>query len=250
MLYQLRAVHIGHHDWSHERLINLFHEGQRAIAIRSDNDSIRIHQVGDRASFPEKLRIADYIEIDACLVISPDCFRHLFPGFDWYGALVDDDAIFFQHLSDFARDTFDVGEVHAAVWLRGRGNCDENNLRMVNAVFDAGRKAQSACGNVALNQFLETGLVDRYLPTPQAINFFLVVVYADDIVADIGQASAGHKTDISRANNTDIHITFPTQRAFLNIPLLAFVQQNLFAEGLADIQVDWQTESRQILQGK
>jgi hypothetical protein len=72
MLNYLRAVHVGHHDWHHERLINFLHQGQRAIAGRADNNSIWFHEVGDSAAFPEKFRIADNIKINACLVILPD----------------------------------------------------------------------------------------------------------------------------------------------------------------------------------
>src|SRR5271165_2640901 len=197
MLNQLCAVHVGHHDGSHERLVDLLHQGQRAIAIRSDNDSIWIHEVGDSASFPEKFRIADHIKINACLVISPDRLRHLFPGLDRNGALVDDDAIFLEYLGDLARNSFDVGEVHAAVWLRWSGDSNENNLGMLNAIFDAVRKTQPARGNVAMNDFVQPGLVDRYMPALQGVDLSLVVVYADNTMADIGQAGTSHKTYIS-----------------------------------------------------
>ncbi len=171
MLDQLRAVHVGHHNGSHERLINLLHQSERAIAIRSNNDSVRIHEVGDGASFPEKFRIADDVKIDAGLVVSSDRFRDLFAGLNRHGALVDDDSIFLENLGDLARNSFDVGEVHAAVGLRRRGNRDENNLGMLNAIFDAVRKAQPARGNVAMNDFLQAGLVNRNLPAPQASIF-------------------------------------------------------------------------------
>src|SRR5260370_29581897 len=197
MLNQLRSVHVGQHDGSHERLINLLHQGQRAIAIRSDNDSIWIHQVGDSASFPEKFRIADHIKINACLVISSDSFGHLFPGFDRNGALVDDDAIFLEYVGDLACNSFDVGEVNAAVWLRWSGACNENNLGMLNAIFHAVRESHPARGNVALNDFLQSAFVHRYMPDPQGVDLSLVVVHADNTMADIGQAGTSHQTDIS-----------------------------------------------------
>src|SRR5260370_2139949 len=196
MLNQLRSVHVGQHDGSHERLINLLHQGQRAIAIRSDNDSIWIHQVGDSASFPEKFRIADHIKINACLVISSDSFGHLFPGFDRNGALVDDDAIFLEYVGDLACNSFDVGEVNAAVWLRWSGDCNENNLGMLNAIFDAVREAQPARGNVAMNDFLQSGFVDRYIPPPQAVHLSFVLVPPPNTMTPTHHPPPIHTTNI------------------------------------------------------
>jgi hypothetical protein len=68
---------------------------------------------------------------------------------------------------------------------------------MLNAIFDAARKAQPARGNVAMNDFVQPGLVDRYMPAPQGVDLSLVVVYADDTMADIGQAGTSHKAYIS-----------------------------------------------------
>jgi hypothetical protein len=68
---------------------------------------------------------------------------------------------------------------------------------MLNAIFDAGSKAQPARGNVAMNHFLQAGLVDRYMTIPQGVDLSMVVVNADNIMADIGEASTSHQTDIS-----------------------------------------------------
>ena len=144
-------------------------------------------------------------KLDSGLVVASDGVGDLFAGLDRYGAFVDDDPIFLEHLGDLASNFLDEGEIHAAVGLGWRRHRNENNLRMIDAVFDAVRKAQSAGGNIAMNDFFQAGFVNRDLPALQAIDLSLVVVDADDIVADIGEASTSHETDISRTNNRNIH---------------------------------------------
>ena len=67
---------------------------------------------------------------------------------------------------------------------------------MLNAIFDAVSKAQPARGNVAMNHFLQPGFVDRYVAAPQRVDLSLIVVNADNIMANIGEASTSHQTDI------------------------------------------------------
>jgi hypothetical protein len=67
---------------------------------------------------------------------------------------------------------------------------------MLNAIFDAVSKAQPARGNVAMNHFLQAGFVDRYMTALQRVDLSLVVVNADNIMANIGEASTRHQADI------------------------------------------------------
>jgi hypothetical protein len=79
---------------------------------------------------------------------------------------------------------------------------------MIYAVGNAAGKSQSVRRNVAMNDFFQAGFVNRDMPAAETIELSLVVVDADNIMADIGEAGASHQTDISRANNSNIHCTF------------------------------------------
>ena len=105
VLDQLRAVDVGHENRRHERLVNLLHQVDRALALRADHDSIGFHQVSHRAAFAQELRIADDVELRAVLVVAFDRLRDFFAGLHRHGALVDDHAIIGQDAGDLARDS-------------------------------------------------------------------------------------------------------------------------------------------------
>ena len=63
-----------------------------------------------------------------------------------------------------------------------------------------------------MDHFLETGFVDRHFASLQRFDFPRVVIDADNVVADVGEASAGDKTDVTGTNDGKIHANEATQR--------------------------------------
>ena len=122
------------------------------------------------------------------------------------------DAVFagLEDAGDLAGDALDVGEIDAAIGLRRRGHGDEDDLRMIDAVLDGIGEAQALGGDVAVHEVFEAGLVDRDLAGLQRIDFALVVIDADDVVADFGEAGAGDEADITGANDAEIHFSKKT----------------------------------------
>src|SRR5438876_7864223 len=56
-----------------------------------------------------------------------------------------------------------------------------------------------------MDHFLETGFVNRYFASLQRFDFPRVVIDADNVVAHVGEASAGDKTDVTGTNDGKIH---------------------------------------------
>ena len=56
-----------------------------------------------------------------------------------------------------------------------------------------------------LDHLGEAGLVDRNLALVEAVDFLLVDVDAGDVVAAVGETSAGDESDVSGANDCDFH---------------------------------------------
>jgi hypothetical protein len=52
-------------------------------------------------------------------------------------------------------------------------------------------------GDVPLDELLEAWLVDGDAPGEEGVHFPLVVIHANDVVADLGEASAGDEANIS-----------------------------------------------------
>ena len=60
-------------------------------------------------------------------------------------------------------------------------------------------------GDVAVDHFLETRLVDRDLARLERFHFAWVVIDTDDVVADIGEAGARDEADITGTDDRNIH---------------------------------------------
>jgi len=63
-----------------------------------------------------------------------------------------------------------------------------------------------------MDHFLETGFVNRYFASLQRFDFPRVVIDADNVVAHVGEASAGDKTDVTGTNDGKIHASEAAQR--------------------------------------
>ena len=72
MLDELGAVNISHQDRRHKWLINLLHQIDGMLALRSDNNAIGMHQIRYCTAFTQKFRVADHIEVRAVAVVSFD----------------------------------------------------------------------------------------------------------------------------------------------------------------------------------
>src|SRR6202040_1780319 len=77
---------------------------------------------------------------------------------------------------------------------------------------NAASEPQPMCGDVAMDHFLETGFVDRHFASLQCFDFPRVVIDADNVVAHVGEASAGDKTDVTGTDDGKIHVNEATQR--------------------------------------
>src|SRR5262249_19198570 len=72
MFDKLGTANVGHEDRGHEGLVHLFHQIDRAFALRSDHDPIGMHEIGHCAAFAQKLWITDYVKFCAMTIISFD----------------------------------------------------------------------------------------------------------------------------------------------------------------------------------
>src|ERR1700730_14754962 len=205
MFDQLGAVDVGYQNRRHERFVDLLHEIDCVFTLCTNHDPVRVHQVGHRAAFAQKLGIADHIEFRTMLVIAFNGLANLFAGFDWHRALVDDHAIARQDAGDLTRDLFDKAEIDAAVRLLRSRHSDEDNLRVFNAILNTAAEPKPLRRNISVNDFFQSGFVDGHLARLEEFYFSWIVIHADDVMADVRKASAGDETDITGADDGNIH---------------------------------------------
>ena len=79
-----------------------------------------------------------------------------------------------------------VRQVEAAIPPAGRADGYENGIGSLDPVGEAGGESQPAGIDVRGNQFGQAGLVDRHDAIVQPVDFRLVLVDTDDIVAEVG----------------------------------------------------------------
>ena len=68
---------------------------------------------------------------------------------------------------------------------------------------DVGGEADALFLPVAIDQFLQTGFVNWNATPIEDIDFRFVLVDADNLVADVGEAAPGHESDVSGADHAN-----------------------------------------------
>jgi hypothetical protein len=83
-------------------------------------------------------------------------------------------------------------------WLLSRRASRSSGVIRAKAVLsDFGSKPQPVGRNIPVNDFLQTGFVNRNSSALKRCDFPLIVIDADDLVAHLREARAGHQPDIS-----------------------------------------------------
>jgi len=64
---------------------------------------------------------------------------------------------------------------------------------------------QTVRGNIAMDNFFQAGLIDWNAPGLEGFNFFLIIVYANDVVADVGKTCSRDKPNVTRTDDRNVH---------------------------------------------
>jgi len=76
---------------------------------------------------------------------------------------------------------------------------------MSDAIRGARRESKTVSGDIAMDDFLQSGFIDWDDSLLEAFNFFSIVVDANDVVPNVRETSTRYESDIPRANDSDIH---------------------------------------------
>ena len=207
VLDEFGRVDVRNENRSHERLVDFLHHRNGTLAVAADDDAVGLHEVRHRAAFPEKFGITHDIKFRAALVIAADRVGDFLAGFHGHGALVDDHAVLagLEDGGNLAGDLLNVGKIDAAIWLWRGGDGDENDIGAIHSFLGAGGEMKAPGSDIAVEKVLEAGFVNGNFSGTELFDFFSVVIDANHIVADFGEASAGDETNISGSNNAEFH---------------------------------------------
>src|SRR6185436_16021892 len=107
--------------------------------------------------------------------------------------------------ADRLGDTEHVLEIGRAVLVGRRADCDELKQAVLDAFRRVGREVDASSREIALQQLVETRLIDRRLAALEHLHLALVDVDAQDCVPDLREARTGDQADVSRTENRESH---------------------------------------------
>ncbi len=171
-----------------QRAIDLAHHLAAEVILGPDHDPVGPLEIADRRAFAQELGVGDDRDLvrRSGLVDNP---LHLVPGADRHGRLGDDHGVVRQLLADFARDFVNEGEIGVAIApAAGRADRDEDRRRTRDPLTQIGGEAQASGLHIAIDQRIKARFVDRHDPGVEPVDLALILVDADHLVPEIGEA--------------------------------------------------------------
>ena len=108
-------------------------------------------------------------------------------------------------MGDLSGDLFHEGEIDAAIGLGRGGDGDEEDFAMIDALLGAGGEAEALGGDVFLHEGFQAGLINGDLAGEEGLDLAGIIVHADDVMADFGEAGACGESDITRTDDGELH---------------------------------------------
>ena len=178
-----------------------------------DDDAIRSLEVGDRRALAQELGVRDDVDLQVRSRLATDAFD-LVAGADRHRRLGDDHERAKGRPRHLGGGRIDIGQVGVPIAApRRRADGDEGDLDVGDRAPQVRRERQAPVAHVALDKFLQPGLVDRHDAVVQSGDLARVAVDANDVVSEIGEAGPGDKPDIARTDHGDAHDVESSQKA-------------------------------------
>ena len=134
--------------------------------------------------------------------------RDFFSSAHRHRAFVHDHLVLLDDAAQVARHPHDIGKIGTAVFTRRRGQCEENDLALVDGFREVGREAQAAFFGVSVKKQIQSWLKNGNFAIFEALYFFFIVIDADHVVAGFSKTSPGYQTDVTGSYNSNIHFLF------------------------------------------
>ena len=92
---------------------------------------------------------------------------------------------------------------------RRRADGDEDRLGALHAFGQIGGEGEPAGRDVARDELVEARLEDRHDAPLQRVDLGLILVDADDVMAEVRKAGSGNQADIAGSDHRDAHSQGP-----------------------------------------
>ena len=174
-----------------ERAIDFAHHLARPLGVAAHHHAVGAAEILDRRTFAQEFRIGRHVEFSAVAARLADDLFHLAAGADRHGGFGHHHGIVGQGRGDLFGRGKDIGEVGMAVAAAaGRADGDEDGAGALHGRRDVGLEGQPSGLDIGGHDFVQARLEDRNAARAQACDLGGVLVDADDLVAEFGQAGA------------------------------------------------------------
>ena len=170
------------------------------------DDTVGMLEILNGGAFAQEFRIRHHRAVGIGPRFADDALD-LVAGAHRHRRLGDDDGEAVERARDLARGVID--EVRSAMPVaaaRRRTDRNEYRIGLGHRAAEFRREFQPAGTRVDRDQIVEARLIDRHLAARQRRDLSLILVDANDLVAEIGETGAGNKADISGADHRDTHL--------------------------------------------
>jgi len=215
VLGEFRRAHVHHHDPLPVAVEGRIQSAQQLLGpgrASTDHDPIRLHEIVDRRSLLEELRVRGHFEFHTRAPFGEhpgDAFMDLLGGADRHRGLGNHQRTLLQLTADHGRRAEHVADVRGTV-LPGRGaHGDEDHLRLAEGGLGITLELQHPGALGLCDAILEAGLEHWADALAQPCDALRIDVEADDLVAGVGQAGGGHQPDVAAAHHSDLHGALP-----------------------------------------
>src|SRR5882757_8702594 len=183
--------------------VQLSHYFSCPVGGSADHYPVGLHKIIYSYSFAKEFGIGNDIEFP--FVIFCNGGMHFFGGTYRDGALINNDLIVFQDLSQAIRYPQYVFEVGGAVFSgRGREG-QEYDLGVFDALFEIGSEPEAFFLQVAEEELFQARLINGDLPVGELLHFTGIYIHAYYIISSLGKTSAGDQTYITRTYYSNFH---------------------------------------------
>ena len=177
------------------------------LAVRADDDPVRMQKVADGGTLPQKLRIAGDVKLPfpsgqpADRPVDPVCRA------GGNGALLHDQLVAIQHRRDGAGDFLDLGQVGVPI-ASGRGShADEDHVGCAHGILGFRGEAEAVGLQVGGQQLLQPGFMNGRHAIRQACNDVWILVDGRDGVPQLREAHRRDQSRVSCAEEAKSHTT-------------------------------------------
>ena len=175
------------------------------VALDAADDAIGSEEILESRALPEEFRVGDDLDtqIRAHLL---EQLRKSAAGADRHRGLRDHHRVVPQFAADRLGRAENIAEVGMAVAPpRRRAHGDEHDLGLGDPGAEVGAEAHSPRLDVAAEDRLQPGFVDRHDTLFEHRYLVGILIDADHVVAEFGKAGARHETDIAATDDRDLH---------------------------------------------